>query len=91
MIRILVLINFTVTCFVELPSLSERLELVDVDEQIHGVFAENIVSDRLTQFLLPLSYSGSQGHTERPLRLADLLPGRFGPQLGPDEGEQARE
>ena len=69
----------------------ERLELVDVDEKIHGVFAENIVSDCLTQFLLPLSYSGSQGHTERPLRLTDLLPGRLGPQLGSDEAEQGGE
>ena len=77
--------------FYELPSLSERLELVDVDEQIHGVFAENIVSDHLTQFLLPLGYSGSRDHTESPLRLVDLLPGRLTPQLGSDEAEQGGE
>ena len=65
--------------------MSNRQELVDVDEEIHGVLAEKIVSDLLTEDLLSLTDGGCQGHIERPVRLADLLPGRFGPQLGPDE------
>ena len=74
-----------------LTSLSERQELVDIDEKIHGVFAENIPTDLLTEDLLPLGDGGGQGHTEGPVRLSDLLAGWFGPQLGPDEGEQGGE
>ena len=71
--------------------MSERQELVDVYEEIHGVFAENIVSDLLTEVLLSLRDGGGQGYTQRPVRLTDLLPGRLGPQLGSDEAEQGGE
>ena len=56
------------------------------------MFAEDVATDLLTEhLLLLLSDGGGQGYIERPVRLADLLPGRFGPQLGPDEGEQGGE
>ena len=55
------------------------------------MFAEDLTGDFLTEDLLLLSDGGGQGYIERPLRLTNLLPGRFGPQLGPDEGEQAGE
>ena len=56
------------------------------------MFAEDLATDLLTEYLLLLlSDGGGQGYIERPVRLADLLPGRFGPQLGSDEGEQGGE
>ena len=76
---------------IEITLLTISQELVDCDEEIHSMFAEDLPADLLTELLLPLSHGGGQGYTERPLRLADLLPGRFGPQLGPDEGEQVGE
>ena len=70
--------------------LTVRHKIVESDKKIHGVFTEDLAADLLTE-LLPLSHGGGQGSTERPLRLADLLPARFGPQPGPDEGEEAGE
>ena len=55
------------------------------------MFAEDLTGDFLTEDLLLLSDGGGQGYIERPLRLTNLLPGRFGPQLGPDEGEEGGE
>ena len=74
-----------------MTSLTESQELIDVDEKLHGVFAEDLVADLLTEHLLPLSDGGSEGDIERPVRLPLLLPGGFGPQLGSDEGEEGGE
>ena len=55
------------------------------------MFAEDLVTDLLTEHLLPLDDCGGEGDVERPDRRAILLFGRFGPQLGPDEGEEGGE
>ena len=71
--------------------LTVREKLADGYKKVHCVFTENLATDVLTELLLLLSDGWDQGYTERPLWLANLIPGRFGPQPGPDEGEQRGE
>ena len=63
---------------IEITLLTVSQELVYSDKKVHSMFAEDLTADLLTELLLHLSHGGGQGYTERPLRLAYLLPGRFG-------------
>ena len=60
--------------------------VVDRDEQVHSVLAEDLAADLLT--VLSLTGEGLESVLEFPLRLVAL---RCLPQFGPDEGEDVGE
>ena len=60
--------------------------VVDRDEQVHSVLAEDLAADFHT--VLPITCEGIESVLEFPLRLVAL---RCLPQFGPDEGEDVGE
>ena len=60
--------------------------VVDRDEQVHGVLAEDLAADLLA--VLSLTGEGIESVLEFPLRLVAV---RSLPQFGPDEGEDVGE